>query len=70
MVSKRRAKNRSLKKQKLILENSSERTAQLWLQYSPTFCLPDILISELDGRPKNAAKDIAAADATILGINL
>ena len=63
------AKNRSLTKQILTLENSSERTARLWLRYSPTFRLPDVLISELEGRPKNASKDIAAAEATIRGMN-
>lgn len=66
MVSKKQAKNRSVKTQETSIEDNTKKSAEYWLRYAPTFQLPKITLSKLQQRPKNAAKDVDAANATIL----
>lgn len=62
----KKAKNCSSKKQELFAEREAEKSAERWKQYAPTFRLSEIKLSELCKRPKNAKKDIEAANTTIL----
>ena len=65
MLSRKKAKNRSAKKQEMSVEENAQKSAERWLRYAPTFQLPDTQLSELQLRPKNAVKGIAAANAII-----
>lgn len=65
MVSGKKAKNRSVKKQEDSVEEKAKKSAENWLRYAPTFQLPNIRLSELQRRPKNASKDVAAANAAV-----
>jgi hypothetical protein len=69
ILSRKKAKNRSSKKQEKYVEEKTEKSIEHWLRYAPTFRLPNIQLSELAGRSKNAENDIDAANTTILQMN-